>query len=164
MMIRTKQEVFEISSVHLVKQNRKATETISGRDQCRYRAADGSMCAVGCMIPDEEYREEFEGYSVSGIGYAVCEKIRAAAGITQDTADLAGRLQTIHDCGTPDTWRNRLKELAKEYNLNTDAMDAVPIPDPVVDEIIIEEVLIEVALDDDDDDGEIEIDADEFDF
>ena len=31
--------------------------------RCRYRGDNGTMCAVGCLIPDERYNPEIEGYS-----------------------------------------------------------------------------------------------------
>ena len=35
--------------------------------QCAYRSEDGDKCAVGCLIPDSDYREAFEGTTVLGL-------------------------------------------------------------------------------------------------
>lgn len=44
---------------HLAKQRRKATSY--GGDSCSYRGETGTMCAVGCLIPDDLYFADYEG-------------------------------------------------------------------------------------------------------
>lgn len=53
--------VIKKMATHLAKQRSRAVGEDSG---CRYRAEDGSMCAVGCLIPDELYSEAIE-FSIS---------------------------------------------------------------------------------------------------
>jgi len=43
---------------HLMTQNEKS---IDGVGNCKYRSPDGMMCALGCLIPDEEYKITTEG-------------------------------------------------------------------------------------------------------
>ena len=43
---------------HLIKQGRKSTG--AKWDGCAYRGDQGTMCAVGCLISDEEYVPEME--------------------------------------------------------------------------------------------------------
>lgn len=50
MITLTAQEVFNNSITFLRKQGHPAR----GRGDCRYRAPDGSMCAVGCLLTDVE--------------------------------------------------------------------------------------------------------------
>lgn len=47
----TMQEELDAVVQHLYKQGRPAAED----GTCKYRTADGLMCAVGCRIPDEAY-------------------------------------------------------------------------------------------------------------
>lgn len=47
----TEQEVFDYVAKHLIKQGVKS---VDGPD-CMYRGVNGTMCAVGCLISDEEY-------------------------------------------------------------------------------------------------------------
>jgi len=47
---------------HLIKQKRRAgTVEADGEFHCKYRTPAGDKCAAGCLIPDEAYKEEFEG-------------------------------------------------------------------------------------------------------
>lgn len=52
----TEQEVFDKVKKHLLKQNSKAMDG----DNCVYRSPNGSQCAIGCMIPDDQYDETME--------------------------------------------------------------------------------------------------------
>lgn len=49
---------------HLRKQGRKA----EGPDgKCMYRAPNGDRCAVGCIIPDEQYKPDMEGVGATAL-------------------------------------------------------------------------------------------------
>ena len=55
----TLQEVFDIVSKHLLKQNERSGFS---DDSCSYRGPNGLKCAAGILIPDEEYTfDSFEG-------------------------------------------------------------------------------------------------------
>ena len=60
----TEQEIFDTVLTHLREQGEAAT---SAGGSCRYRGANGTACAVGCLIPDELYDPLIEGLSVVGI-------------------------------------------------------------------------------------------------
>lgn len=53
---------------HLTKQRARSVAVESflaiGQQRCKYRGANGRMCAVGCLIPDDKYDREMEGASV----------------------------------------------------------------------------------------------------
>lgn len=54
---------------HLTQQKAQALGTENGvisgmQSPCRYRGDDGTMCAVGCLIPDDHYSEYLEGMGV----------------------------------------------------------------------------------------------------
>lgn len=58
------QAVYDYVVAHLRKQRVRsmiASELYAG---CAYRGANNMTCAVGCLIPDEEYTPKFEGYSI----------------------------------------------------------------------------------------------------
>lgn len=55
----TNQEIFDKVADHLIKQGRKSIRENTSR-YCMYRGADGTMCAVGCLIPDELYSADME--------------------------------------------------------------------------------------------------------
>lgn len=61
----TMQEEFDAVVAHLYKQGKKA---MSGKG-CAYRGENGTMCAVGCRIPDEMYDPKMEGQFVFSLPF-----------------------------------------------------------------------------------------------
>lgn len=51
---------------HLTQQKARAMGGSQGTS-CRYRGDNGTMCAVGCLIPDELYHPHMEGSGVTRI-------------------------------------------------------------------------------------------------
>lgn len=51
------QEIFDKVLTHIRTQKKPASDS---QGDCYYRAADGSMCAAGCLIKDEHYNPEME--------------------------------------------------------------------------------------------------------
>lgn len=55
---------------HLTKQKAKAgvprPEGENPPIHCLYRAPNGNTCAVGCLIPESQYSESFEGEPIDG--------------------------------------------------------------------------------------------------
>ena len=58
------QAIFDRVITHLKAQGHPAQEEDGS---CAYRAEDGSACAVGCLIPDEDYNICFESKSVEAL-------------------------------------------------------------------------------------------------
>ena len=58
----TRQEVFDKALAHL-----RAQGQSSMRDDgyCLYRSPEGLKCAIGALVPDEKYNEDFEGQAAS---------------------------------------------------------------------------------------------------
>lgn len=54
----TLKQGFDIVKKHLLTQNKQSVEEFSGK--CRYRGGEGLKCAIGCLIPDDMYKPEFE--------------------------------------------------------------------------------------------------------
>ena len=112
----TAQEVFDQVAKHLLTQMKKsvakrAAESASdSNDFCMYRGFDGTKCAAGCLIADDEYKLEFENNSwshLSAINYLVPE----------EHCLLIMELQDIHDCHEPEDWRVKLNNLAEINHL-----------------------------------------------
>ena len=118
MSLMTTQEIFEKSANHLLKQNAVSmTKTdYDSKLTCAYRGDNGLMCAVGCLIPNEEYLPELEGESASCVA-AYTPSLRGA-----NTAFL-NELQIIHDKTDTSEWRARLLQLGRGYKLKTEFLE-----------------------------------------
>lgn len=88
---------------HLAKQRARAYD-----DGCKYRATNGTMCAVGCLIPDALYDRSVEGgitlvfkyQTVSSEREAVVNHLHSLAPVELDGKSLAmflDRAQCFHD-------------------------------------------------------------------
>lgn len=62
-----KQEIFDTVARHLATQGHRAAVRTELGDRCRYRLHNGDRCAIGCLIPDEEYITDLEGGGVAAI-------------------------------------------------------------------------------------------------
>jgi len=114
----TKQEIFEKSAIHLLKQNATSIlhRGIDDEPICAYRGDNGLMCAVGCLIPDSEYKPELESKSASYIADMVPSLLGA------HTVFL-DQLQAIHDRTSPDFWKEKLRHLGNVSGLNTEFLE-----------------------------------------
>ena len=127
-MALTKREMFDRVKAHLLKQNEKAMVETEDGIACRYRGPEGLTCAIGCLIPDDEYVGTFEGHPPAStetlllhndgkeIDFAsdIEIQIALAAGITPETADLALRLQYCHDIIPVEDWEKQLNKIEQE--------------------------------------------------
>lgn len=99
------QEAFSRMVTHLRAQGEKSA-TFEG---CLYRGPNGTMCAVGCLIPDDEYDPTMENKCVNNIplfhGWDV---------YTQSMLEF---MQGIHDRSEPDKWEECFHQAASRYNL-----------------------------------------------
>lgn len=105
----TAQEVFDQVARHLLTQGKKSTAE-NRKESCMYRGFDGTKCAAGCLISDDEYKKMFENCKWS---YLVSHNH-----IPGDHLILINRLQTIHDMKLVEDWKSNLNKLAHEFNLN----------------------------------------------
>lgn len=125
----TQQEFFDKTVRLLIEQGGPAFE--QNHATCKYRAKDGTKCAVGMWIPDEEYaKASFEGASVD-----------TAAGYWPSIVTLADEvgmnllhsMQAAHDGPamnrlTGDDWvaafKYRARRVADEFGLNTGVLQS----------------------------------------
>jgi hypothetical protein len=84
------QEALNVAYDHLWNQNCRSTQ--DGGHACSYRGQNGTKCAFGIFIPDEDYNEEFEGCSVHTLA-----KERKVKFIGLANENFYQKLQTIHD-------------------------------------------------------------------
>jgi hypothetical protein len=101
----TEQEVFDLVAKHLLTQNKRSDNVIG----CCYRSRNGLKCAAGCLIPDESYNKSMETY-----GWPDLVK-RQLVSAKHET--LISRLQVIHDRAAVSEWKQKLKAIAEQHNL-----------------------------------------------
>lgn len=111
----SKQEIFDIVSTHLLSQNKKS---VNSARCCRYRGLNGLKCAVGILIPDEEYEERFENNTIAHIFNVVSNKnfVQKYKKYSLFISDL----QRIHDFYSESFWRKELISFAIKEKLNYD--------------------------------------------
>jgi len=113
-----KQKIFNKVVRHLLKQDCQATDE---GGNCRYRGNDGTMCAVGCLIPDKLYSPSFEGLSAGTAGNRLnnvhVALIAAVGAKTTEDFDFLCQLQTIHDEDYTDEWPEEFRRFAARHRL-----------------------------------------------
>lgn len=103
----TDQEVLDTIMNGLRKQGIKS---LNGGGGCAYRGLNGTKCAVGMLIPDEDYTTSMEGtlYDpllseyLTGKGYNFA---------------LLVSLQCVHDAYQPSEWEEAFERVANKYGL-----------------------------------------------
>jgi hypothetical protein len=106
----TNQEIFDKVAKHLLAQGAQALSPQTGA--CKYRAG-GLACAVGCLIPDEEYSLALEGLTVKElVGKGLLPPSLGGVDI-----GLLTKLQQVHDSCRPSDWPERLRDLALDLGL-----------------------------------------------
>ena len=115
------QEIFDKVATHLIAQGKRSLGW--GADYCAYRGDDGTMCAAGCLIPDDEYKPQFEGIPWVSIANDVPSFLDAP----DEDHDLIDSLQLVHDdenyWETPETLKDALRDVANCYGLSADVLN-----------------------------------------
>ena len=115
----TKQETFDTVVRHLGKQREKSLLDM----HCMDRGRNGTMCAAGCLIPDESYSEDFEGgmirttFSDEGDDKSSVLVSRLIESLDHDIR-LVRALQHTHDNSEVKEWPDVLLAVACEYSLD----------------------------------------------
>lgn len=102
----TNLEAFNKVELHLLAQNKQSRHKFANR--CAYRGTEGTMCAVGCLIPDSEYKVRMEDVSL----------VRIQKGfncLTGLDIDMLRDLQRLHDTQQPYEWLEGLRVLRDRY-------------------------------------------------
>ena len=108
------QEAFDKMVTHLFTQKEQAINPLT--TECYYRMDCGKMCAVGALIPDEQYQETFEGQASDDIQQLI-------PALSYISPDLLGRAQSIHDGREFEEWYDEFNELAKQFGLDTTVLE-----------------------------------------
>jgi len=110
-----RQFVYDVVRDHLLTQNKQSRPRVGG--SCRYRGDRGTMCAIGCLIPDANYFIGLEGTNAKNP--AVLKAVEPVIGPvtrTQD-GDFLRSLQGIHDSDLVENWSAALYDFALKHNL-----------------------------------------------
>lgn len=123
------QTIFDKVAKHLLTQRKRAQSNRGGTGgACVYRSSDGSKCAIGCLISDENYDSQIEGIVVSDLESScvsdalLLKNILLKSGINvEDSAvtEFLMELQLLHDdfdCD-PRSWEESLESLANKWEL-----------------------------------------------
>lgn len=113
------QEIFDTACAALIKQGRLS---VSETGVCQYRGLDGAKCAVGHLIPDEEYNSMMDAPGGN------CWTRRQVALKLDVHDDFLFDLQRCHDqARDPDNFvghfKSNARRLAKNYNLNPEILN-----------------------------------------
>ena len=103
----TDQEAFETMVRHLRKQGRTS---VNARGACAYRGPKGLRCAVGCLIPDDQYKRSFEGETAE----CIAKKVPALSDIEPG---ILSEMQSIHDDCDVSQWEEGFKGVARYCKL-----------------------------------------------
>jgi hypothetical protein len=123
----SEQSIFDFIAIFLLKQNKKAgivEKDNFGIDKfiCKYRGGtpnDPCMCAIGSIIPDEDYLPEYESKTINYL----CGSVSLFSHIDLPRRSLLSKLQAIHDNYPVVNWENQLRHVATDFELNTKAID-----------------------------------------
>ena len=126
------QEVFDYVASHLIRQGRQSKTDDLSYGGCSYRGNGGTSCAVGCLIPDEEYKVVLEGLSVTELlGEKSVPTLTSLNENIEDLESMLMDLQVFHDnCHNwgsgvqePEGLTERgifmLKQIASDYGCKT---------------------------------------------
>lgn len=117
----TKQEIFDIVAVHLIKQGERA---MNENGRCLYRSPDGKRCAAGKLMPDHLYKPFFENTTFQDLPFLVRRACYQGIAEDFDTETFIQELQQTHDL--PQNWpdiKNVLVSFAEMNHLSTEAID-----------------------------------------
>lgn len=117
------QTIFDRVATHLIKQGVRST--LPDGSGCAYRGYNGTMCAVGCLIKDEDYDVNFESKSVRSADVFCAVQSSLGVHMNQQHGFLLSRLQAIHDYESPDNWYFELAHVAVRYDLSTRVLEQV---------------------------------------
>jgi hypothetical protein len=108
-MKRTAQDVFDTVVLHLRKQGCKS---LKNDESCCYRGENGTKCAVGCLISDDDYSYRMEKHSIRFLSksFLSCKWM-------YEFYDLLFELQAVHDNEPIDFWEEQFVYIAKEFDL-----------------------------------------------
>jgi hypothetical protein len=107
------EQIFDTVAKHLLKQNKKSF--IADNDGvCAYRGQDNTMCAVGCLIKDEDYDSVIENVTFPDL-YLNMPHIFEHLQINNPKFHMLVVLQNLHDKFPTEYWPARLDIIYHEF-------------------------------------------------
>ena len=117
----TDQQALTIVAKHLLAQNEKSSNPRPNPEdiaRCYYRGPRDLKCAIGALIPDDEYRVGLEKCGLQQV-------IDAVPSLTGLSYSLLAGLQTVHDRYEPEGWEKQLQHVASNHSLKVEWKDEV---------------------------------------
>lgn len=125
--MRTAQELYETVVLHQRKQGQKSHVPLSWSEEpgktkniidyaCRYRSPDGMQCAIGCLIPNQDYKPEMEGASLDDLVKSDLLGLKLSAEFYKNRR-LLNTLQDIHDRKPLTEWEKQWRMVADDFQL-----------------------------------------------
>jgi hypothetical protein len=111
------QEIFNLVYTKLAAQG---CPSVDDKGMCRYRGPNGTKCAAGYLISEENYSPDLEGLRVDNL--AVWE----AVNLPYEHFDLICALQSAHDHFMTisfEEWKAKMRRIAAQFKLNTNVID-----------------------------------------
>lgn len=123
------QEIFDTVVTHLSGMTERSTAHSMIGDGCAYRGKDGAMCAVGCLINDDEYNHEMDDLDGDSSILSIYERNLLPHRLIPHLR-LLEALQSVHD--RSDNWTSnklemkiRLGIVAERFGLDGSMIDKV---------------------------------------
>lgn len=135
----TRQEAFDIACKAMLEQGSAcAVPDAYSKVRCFYRDDSGRRCAIGALIPDEDYDSAMEGGNPYNIPPENCDsdwynedvalwQRLKRLGLTYDDGEFLGDLQRCHDTAAraPDfvaAFKDSARGLATNYQLDASVL------------------------------------------
>lgn len=117
----TKQETFDTVVAHLRQQGCRANPNPNDSDGgCWYRLPRGNhvlTCAAGCLIPDDKYNPEWEGWSADSLEDEFdIPEVKDSLFFGHNIGFVVV-MQKIHDFEPIEKWEARFETVAHDYDL-----------------------------------------------
>lgn len=119
-----KQEIFDLVKTKCLMQNKKCgIEYLENNIEMinpKYHY-NGLKCAIGFLIPENEYKSEFEEEESEGCPFSlsVGDYFRSK-GYSEEDLEFLTELRYIHDNINIEDWESEFNYIAINYNLNYD--------------------------------------------
>ena len=110
-----KKEIFDYVVNHLRQQG---TPALSRYGQCAYRGINNTMCAVGCLLADDEYVPAFEGMGVKSLELELPHRLREHVVMLQSLQNFHDRdYWDLEDCGFSQQGEQRLEAIRGTFGI-----------------------------------------------
>ena len=108
--MKTTRDLINYVRNHLVAQDERC---VNESGSCRYRFGTKS-CAIGCLIDDDLYSEEFEGGSVIRCEVTMAIQITHRIALSNSQLRVLRKLQYIHDEREPKHWSTYIAQYVSD--------------------------------------------------